>query len=93
MVVVISCKLSVEGPQGLLRLDLTLQSPRQPNDQKLTESDADGNTSHSVEVVVNQSLQNIIINITLLSLSQSTSMVSIQPLVLILVITSVSSLP
>ena len=59
-------QFSVQGPEGLLGLDLTLQSPRQPNDQKLTEGDADGNTSHSVEVVVNQSLQHIIINITLL---------------------------
>ena len=53
----VSSQLSVEGPERLLRLYLTLQGTSQPDDQKLTESDADGNASHSVEVVVDQSLQ------------------------------------
>ena len=53
----VSSQLSVEGPERLLRLYLTLQGTSQPDDQKLTESDADGNASHRVEVVVDQSLQ------------------------------------
>ena len=48
---------SVEGPECLLRLDLSLQSASQPDDQELTESDAYSNTSHCVEVVVDQTLK------------------------------------
>ena len=50
-------KSSVEGPKGLLRLDLSLQCASQPDDQELTESDAYSNTSHCVEVVVDQTLK------------------------------------
>ena len=50
-------KSSVEGPECLLRLDLSLQSARQPDDQELTESDAYSNASHSVEISENQALQ------------------------------------
>ena len=50
-------QFSVQGPESLLGLDLTLQSPRQPDDQELAESDADSNASHSVEVVVDQPLE------------------------------------
>ena len=50
-------KSSVEGPECLLRLYLSLQSAGQPDDQELTESDAYSNASHCVEVVVDQTLK------------------------------------
>ena len=49
-------KFSVQGPETLLRLNLTLQSASQPDNEKLAESNADSDASHSVQVVVDQSL-------------------------------------
>ena len=48
---------SVEGPESLLRLDLTLESPGEPDDKQLAEGDPYRHPAYCVEVVLYQSLQ------------------------------------
>ena len=48
---------SVERPESLLRLDLTLESPGKPDDQQLAEGDPYRHPAYCVEVVLYQSLQ------------------------------------